>query len=260
MKWKAITLIIGFGVGMLNCAIAQQINCGPPPTLDQRLQNDEAIKGALQGKAQFLSKLVGQAELGGQIEATKKEIYSQSKDYYPAQQEAYLSYLFCSILSADNKLSTPEKLDALTKFRATRQQGSSNDQPQCVPTVLKRVSLPNVPTLDGEGNGVGSLSDISVSVIQECPTPTASKQRLHLAYGYYNGSGTWRGEQHLTLVLKSTDGAIVKSQQFALDRSRCIYGHAEPRGADSILEGGIGHLVSSAELTVSRVSATQTGC
>ncbi|MBK3660971.1 hypothetical protein JJE66_06865 [Bradyrhizobium diazoefficiens] len=260
MRWHAYVIFVGLAVGTTNSAFGQQINCGPPPTLDQKLQNDESIKGNLQGKAQLLSKYVGQADLGGQIDAVKKEIYTQSKDYYPAQQEAYLNYLFCSIISADTKLSTLEKLDALAKFKATRQQGSSNDQQPCVPTVLKNIPLPNVPTLDGTGNHVGDLSGIAVSVIQECQTPTVPKQRVHLTFAYYNGSGTWRGEQHLILVLKSSEGAVLKSPTFSLDRSRCIYGHTEQRNADDMLEGGIGYLVSTAELTVSRVSGTQTPC
>ncbi|MCP3380171.1 MULTISPECIES: hypothetical protein [unclassified Bradyrhizobium] len=260
MRWHAFMIFVGLVVGTMNSAFGQQINCGPPPTLSQELQNNEAIKGNLQGKAQLLSKYVGQAELGGQIETTKSEIYTQSQDYYPAQQEAYLSYLFCSIISADPKFTTPEKLDALIKYKAARQKSSSNDLPPCVPSVLKNIPLPNVPTLDGNGNHVGDLSGIAVSVIQECPTPAASKQRAHLAFGYYNGSGTWRGEQHLTLVLKSSEGAVLKSQTVPLDRSRCIYGHAEQRNADDTLDGGIGYLVNSAELTVSRVSGTQTPC
>jgi hypothetical protein len=113
-------VLAGLVAGTVNSAFAQQLNCGAPPQLDQRLQNDETIKGTLQGKAQALSKLVGSADLGGQIEATKKEIYVQSKDFYPAQQEAYLNYLFCSIISADTKLSTLERLDALAKIRAPR--------------------------------------------------------------------------------------------------------------------------------------------
>jgi hypothetical protein len=45
---------------------------------------------------------------------------NESKDFYPAQQDAYLSYLFCSIISADNTLNTLQKLDALAKIRTPR--------------------------------------------------------------------------------------------------------------------------------------------
>jgi hypothetical protein len=131
MKWHWFSFI-GLVAGTMNSAFAQQINCGPPPQLDQRLQNDESIKGNLQGKAQFLSKLVGSADLGGQIETTKKELYVQSKDYYPAQQEAYLSYLFCAIISADTKLSTLEKLDALAKIRTPRPNANDVPANRCI--------------------------------------------------------------------------------------------------------------------------------
>jgi hypothetical protein len=73
-------------------------------------------------------KTIGSADLGGQIETTKKELYVQSKDFYPAQQDAYLNYLFCSIISADNTLNTLQKLDALAKIRTPRPQ-SSNEPP-----------------------------------------------------------------------------------------------------------------------------------
>jgi hypothetical protein len=180
--------------GTMNAAFAEQINCGPPPQLSPLLQNDESIKGDLQSKAQFLLKWVGQAELGAQIQATKKELYMQSKDYYPAQQDTYLSYLFCEIIRSDTKLGTQEKLDALSKIKS------------CTPAVLKTLKLPDVPTLDGNGSNVGSLSGISLSIVQECPTPTKAEHQFHLDYGYYNGSGTWRGEQDLILVLKSSEG------------------------------------------------------
>ena len=259
MKWHNWLFFVGLVLGTMNAAFAEQINCGTPPQLSPLLQNDESIKGALQSKAQFLSRLVGQAELGGQIEATKKEIYVQSKDYYPAQQEAYLNYLFCVIISSDTKLSTLEKLDALSKIRTPRPQ-SSNEPPSCTPAVLKTLKLPDVPTLDANGSHVGSLSGISVSIIQECPTPTKAEHKFHLDYGYYNGSGTWRGEQHLILVLKSSEGAGLKTETIPLDRSGCIYGGPQQRSADVVLGGGIANLISAAELTVSRVSGTQTGC
>ena len=135
-----------------------------------------------------------------------------------------------------------------------------SNAPTCTPAVLKTINLPDVPTLDGNGSHVGGLSGISVSVVRECPTPTEAKYRFHLDYAYYNGSGTWRGEQHLILVLKSREGDSLKAAVFPLDRSRCVYGGAERRSANGMLDGGTGTLVSTAELTVSRVSGTQTGC
>ena len=48
--------------------------CGPAPSLPTSLQNDESIKGQLQGQADFLSKLVGKAELSGQVEAARKQL------------------------------------------------------------------------------------------------------------------------------------------------------------------------------------------
>ena len=130
----------------------------------------------------------------------------------------------------------------------------------CLPAVLQTINLPDAATLDGNGSHVGNLSGISVSIVRECPTPTESKDRFHLNYGYYNGSGTWRGEQYLILVLKSAEGAALKTISFPLDRSGCIYGGPQQRSAEGELDGGTGTLVRSAELTVLRMSGTQTGC
>ena len=91
--------------------------CGPAPSLPTSLQNDESIKGQLQGQADFLSKLVGKAELSGQVEAARKQLYQSSDRFFAAQKDAYLSYLFCVIVVSDKSLSTAQKLDALNKFK-----------------------------------------------------------------------------------------------------------------------------------------------
>lgn len=259
MVYKYLLISLSLLAGTCCAASAQRLNCGSPPTLDQRIQNAETIKGDLQGKAQFLSKYIGSADLGGRIEATKAELYAQSPEYYPAQQEAYLSYLFCSILADDTKLDTLAKLQALRDFQTVRLR-RTDANPICESRILQDIKLGDAPTLDGEGNRVGAISDASVSIIQDCPTPTIARQKAHLSYGYYNGSGTWRGEQHLILTLKSATGAVLKTETIDLSRGRCIYGSAEKRAADLSLDGGIGSLVSGAEISVSRVSGTQTRC
>ncbi len=152
--------------------------------------------------------------------------------------------------------------------RITNQVDSSVMTPQiqtavpvCMPAVLKTFDVPDKSTLDGDGNVVGQLTAISGSLVQECVGPNNSPQyRFHLAYGYYNGSGTWRGDQSIVVNFKSAQGVSLLIKNFALDRSKCVYGEPEKRSGDSMLEGGLGNLVSEVSIEVSRVSGTQTGC
>ena len=66
---------------------AQEPICGAPSSLPTTAQSEESIKGKLQGQADFLSKLVGKAELAGQIDAAKKQIYQSSDKFFAAQKE-----------------------------------------------------------------------------------------------------------------------------------------------------------------------------
>src|SRR6185312_11976406 len=49
-----------------------QPSCGDPPRVD-----DQSLKGDLEGKAKFLSSLVGDANLKGQIESARTDIFSK---------------------------------------------------------------------------------------------------------------------------------------------------------------------------------------
>jgi hypothetical protein len=50
---------------------AEQAKCGPIPALHTDPDTEEKIKGQIQGQANFLSKLVGNAQLGGEIETAR---------------------------------------------------------------------------------------------------------------------------------------------------------------------------------------------
>jgi hypothetical protein len=60
---------------------------------------------------------VGKAELAGQVEAARTSIYQTSDQAFAAQKDAYLSYMFCVIVTQYKTLSTKEKLDALNEFK-----------------------------------------------------------------------------------------------------------------------------------------------
>jgi hypothetical protein len=105
---------------------AQENKCGVPPALPTKTQDEESIKGQLQTQADLLSKLVGKAELGGQIAAAKKQIYQSSDKFYAAQKEAYLSYLFCILITQDKSLSTTDKLNAIVIYKNSGQSPANS--------------------------------------------------------------------------------------------------------------------------------------
>ena len=131
---------------------------------------------------------------------------------------------------------------------------------QCQPAVVPIMQVSQIPTLDGNGNAVGQLSNVSANIVQGCDTNGKINYHLHLQYGYYNGSGTWRGQQNIILALKSANGADLQNISYPLDRSRCIFGGPEQRSGDTDLSSTIGSLTSQVTISVSRVSGTQTGC
>jgi hypothetical protein len=96
---------------------AQQ--CGDPPRVD-----DQSLKGDLEGKAKFLSGLVGDAGLKGQVEAAKTDIFSKYPDAAKAHSDTYLEYMFCTFVLSDPKLSAQEKFRAIQEFRQANTSGS----------------------------------------------------------------------------------------------------------------------------------------
>jgi hypothetical protein len=89
-----------------------QPSCGDPPRVD-----DQTLKGDLEGKAQFLSKLVGDANLKGQIETARTDIFSKYPNAGATRSDAYLEYMFCSFVLTDPKLSAQEKFRVIQEFR-----------------------------------------------------------------------------------------------------------------------------------------------
>jgi hypothetical protein len=113
----AVVLGLVCATAILPPAHADDAICGPAPSLPTTANSSESLKGQLQGQAEFLSRLVGKAELGGQVEAARTSIYQTSDSFFAAQKDAYLAYMFCVIVLSDKTLSTQDKLDAINKFK-----------------------------------------------------------------------------------------------------------------------------------------------
>src|ERR1700730_4918704 len=124
----AATLTVSVFFAVPSRLHAQEPLCGAPPSLSTSAQTEESIKGQLKGQADILSKLVGKAELEGQVDAARKQIYQSSDRFLAAQKDAYLSYMFCVIIIQDKSLSTTQKLDAINTFK--KSPTSSNNTVQ----------------------------------------------------------------------------------------------------------------------------------
>jgi hypothetical protein len=119
---RYIPIALAVVVAMLPLASeAQQPSCGDPPRVD-----DQSLKGDLEGKAKFLSSLVGGAGLKGQIETARTDVLSKYPNADRTRSDAYLQYMLCSFVLSDPKLSPQEKFRAIQEFR---QAGSQSPQP-----------------------------------------------------------------------------------------------------------------------------------
>jgi hypothetical protein len=80
---------------------------------------------------------------------------------------------------------------------------SASTEQSCVPEKIL-TTLNNhgpLPTKDGNGFIVGEVSDVSLAIVETCRPPNERSTRYLVKYGYYNGSGTWRGDQYMNITL-----------------------------------------------------------
>ena len=137
---------------------------------------------------------------------------------------------------------------------------TASTEQSCLPAkILATLNRGSLPTKDGNGNTVGSVSDVSLAIVESCKPPNERSTRYLLKYGYYNGSGTWRGEQHMNITLAGDKKFPLKVVTVPLDRGRCIYGGPEPRSAEGDLKD-LGYLVKEFDISITAVSGVQTGC
>ena len=113
---------------------------------------DETLKGTIQGKANMLTRFFGQAELGGQLETARTDIFSRYPRAEQARGIAYLQYVMCSLLSADQDLSTHDKINELMRIKEILQpqakpaeaahepRGGQNSSGPCSPNTQGGIS------------------------------------------------------------------------------------------------------------------------
>lgn len=125
--------------------------CGDPPPVA-----NESLKGEINGKAQVVSRYLGDAQLSGKIETSRTEIFSKYPDGERAN--AYFEYQICVLIFSDKTMSTSEKLEELKKIRREFQK-----------PLVKKVSIiirPSEPIYDNEdiGDVFGKRSTVSLKV------------------------------------------------------------------------------------------------
>lgn len=86
--------------------------CGDSPPVA-----NETLKADIKGKAQLLTKYVGDAELGGQIQTSRTEIFSKYPDAEKSRSNAYFEYQVCILIMSDTTRSNVDKLKSLEDSR-----------------------------------------------------------------------------------------------------------------------------------------------
>lgn len=99
-------------VAASSTVFAQHSICGEPPPV-----SNTTLKGEISGKAQLLSKYIGDAQLGGNIQITRSEIFSKYPEAETSRGNAFFEYQVCVLVMDDKKMTTQEKLNELVKVR-----------------------------------------------------------------------------------------------------------------------------------------------
>lgn len=115
--------------------------------------------------------------------------------------------------------------------------------------------IPPPAVQDGEGNHVGDISNMTVTV-----TGLESQQALFsIDYDFYNGSGTWRGNQAVVIQFKNNQNGVLTQVTVPLDRGHCVYGGPQHRHAEGYMPNVVPD-IASVDVSLSRVTGVQTGC
>jgi hypothetical protein len=116
--WRSFAFaLLASIIAAARVAFAQSLECPAPPQLPVQSQEDEKIKGDLQGKAQFFIRMLANGNFQGAVEAERKTIYQSAIGLQAPWEAAYLTYLFCSTVMSDKALSSQQKLSAIIVFR-----------------------------------------------------------------------------------------------------------------------------------------------
>jgi hypothetical protein len=128
----------------------------------------------------------------------------------------------------------------------------------CAPAVRK-FELPDTFAKDGSGNVVGKLSSLQVLIVVTCGPDSSRTSKYIFAYSFYDGSGTWQGNQDITLSFLNEAGASLEKVTFPLDRGHCVYSTPEVRTASGTIQTNVSH-IESVSVSISPVVGKQGSC
>jgi hypothetical protein len=97
-----------FALFLWSFAAQAQVQCGSqpeniPPDVQQR------IKGDVEGKAQIFTKLLGDLNLKGKVDASRNEVYQRFNDVDKSTIDRYMIWVSCQIIMLDRNLTTADK-------------------------------------------------------------------------------------------------------------------------------------------------------
>jgi hypothetical protein len=107
MRRFAVALLIAFVSLGPSAAFAQTVECGPQPQFPP--DADNSFKLDVEGKAQLLTKFLGDAGLNGKIETTKKELQQKHQNVDKAKINEFLLWVSCQNIMHDSSLNSAQK-------------------------------------------------------------------------------------------------------------------------------------------------------
>jgi hypothetical protein len=176
MRLLLLVCLVLAVIGGSSIVSAQPLDCGKPPELPLKSQETEKLKGELEGKAQMLSRLIGNADLKGAVETERNTLFQSADQVLAAWQANYLSYVFCASVMSDKSLSVEKRIDAWRQFQQAMQPQksavsiirnafSSTQSIKLLPPGPDTLYLDNVATLITGGVSTG----VSITLLLDTP-------------------------------------------------------------------------------------------
>ena len=122
-----VRLVMAAAVILSPGPVVAQVNCGAEPH-DVPVEVQEELKGDVQGKAQLFTRLLGEAQLQGAVDATRRELNEKHRDIDQSQLDRYMLWTTCQAILADRTLTPQEKIDQyLRVYKVLRPDRSESD-------------------------------------------------------------------------------------------------------------------------------------
>jgi hypothetical protein len=103
---------------------AQVKTCGDPPPV-----TDETLKGEIQGRANMLTRFFGDAQITGQVDMARTDIFSHYPHAEQGRATAYFQYVLCALLFSDSSLDSHEKIETWLRIKDALGGGHKSSSP-----------------------------------------------------------------------------------------------------------------------------------